>query len=92
MRKTELVAALATEIGISRKLSLEILNTLLDEVIKGVKKTGVLNIHGFGKFKTSQRKAREGVNPQDPSKKIKIPAMKVVTFKPGKDFKKAVNN
>ena len=92
MKKTDLLADLAKEIGISRRLSLEIINTLLNEVIRGVKQTGVLNIHGFGKFKTSNRKAREGASPQDPAKKIKIPAMKVVTFKAGADFKKAVKN
>lgn len=90
MKKTELVAALASDLGVSKKLSLEVVNTFLDILIRGVKTHGTVNIHGFGKFKASQRNAREGVNPQDPSKKIKIPAMKVVTFKAGSDFKAAV--
>jgi DNA-binding protein HU-beta len=67
-----------------------LVNTFIDTVIAWVKKQGEVRIQGFGTFKASKRKAREGVNPQDPSKKIKIPAMNVVTFKAGSDFKAAV--
>ena len=56
----------------------------------GVKKNGEVRIQGFGTFKSSKRKARTGVNPQNPSQKIKIPAMNVVTFKAGSEFKAAV--
>ena len=61
-----------------------------ENVMKGVKKNGEVRIQGFGTFKASKRKAREGVNPQNPSQKIKIPAMNVVTFKAGSEFKAAV--
>ena len=88
MTKTALIASLATELGVSKKLAAELVNAFT--VITGVKKTGEVRVQGFGTFKASKRKAREGVNPQDPSKKIKIPAMKVVTFKAGSDFKAAV--
>ena len=64
--------------------------TFIDTVIAGVKKEGEVRIQGFGTFKASKRKAREGVNPQNPSQKIKIPAMNVVTFKAGSDFKAAI--
>jgi DNA-binding protein HU-beta len=36
------------------------------------------------------RAAREGRNPQDPSKIVKIPAKKVPAFRPGKDLKEKV--
>ena len=84
MTKTALIASLATELGVSKKLAAELVNAFIETVITEVR------VQGFGTFKASKRKAREGVNPQDPSKKIKIPAMKVVTFKAGSDFKAAV--
>ncbi|NOZ44726.1 MAG: HU family DNA-binding protein [bacterium] len=90
MSKTTLIAALAEELGVSKKLAAELVNAFISIVINGVKKEGEVRIQGFGSFKASKRKAREGVNPQNPSQKIKIPAMKVVTFKAGSDFKKAV--
>lgn len=90
MTKTMLIANLADAMGVSKKLASDLVNTFVDTVIAGVKKGGEVRIQGFGTFKASKRKAREGVNPQNPKQKIKIPAMKVVTFKAGSDFKKAV--
>ncbi len=90
MTKTALIASLAEQLGVSKKLAAELVNAFVETVIIGVKKQKEVRIQGFGTFKSSQRKAREGVNPQNPSQKIKIPAMKVVTFKAGSDFKSAV--
>ena len=46
---------------------------------------------GFGTFETRERAAREGRNPRDPEKKIKIPASKAPVFKAGKGLKEKVN-
>jgi|GEM_PF-1381705 len=40
---------------------------------------------GFGTFKVAKRAARVGVNPQT-KEKMKIPARKIVKFKPGTEF------
>ncbi len=90
MTKTALIEAIAQELGVSKKLAGELVNTFIDVIMNGVKKEGEVRIQGFGTFKASKRKAREGVNPQNPSQKIKIPAMNVVSFKAGSDFKKLV--
>jgi DNA-binding protein HU-beta len=90
MTKTQLIDALASELGVSKKLAGELVNATIGLIIKGVKKEGEARLTGFGTFKKSKRKAREGVNPQNPKQKIKIPAMNVVTFKAGSEFKKAV--
>ncbi|MEQ9093713.1 MAG: HU family DNA-binding protein, partial [Miltoncostaeaceae bacterium] len=45
---------------------------------------------GFGKFSVSERAARTGVNPQDPSKKVEIPARTVPRFTAGAVLKEAV--
>jgi len=90
MTKTQLIAHLADQLGVSKKLAAELVNTFIDAIIAGVKKQGEVRIQGFGTFKASKRKAREGVNPQNPKQKIKIPAMNVVTFKAGSEFKSAV--
>ena len=46
--------------------------------------------YGFGTFKVVKRAARTGVNPQNPTQKIKIPARKAPVFRPGKGLKEAV--
>lgn len=90
MTKTALVAHLATKLGVTKKMSNDMVNVFVDAVIASVKKTGEVRIQGFGTFKASKRDARMGVNPRNPSQKIKIPAMRIPTFKAGADFKKAV--
>ena len=90
MTKTSLIAHLAEKAGISKKLSAEIVNIILDWVVATVKKGDTVSLQGFGTFKANKREARTGVNPRNPSQKIKIPAMRVVSFKAGSEFKKAV--
>ena len=90
MTKTQLIAHLASKLGISKRLSNDAIKVLVDGIIATVKKGGEVRIQGFGTFKSSKRASRIGVNPRDPSQKIKIPAMRVVSFKAGSDFKKAV--
>ena len=90
MTKTQLVATIAAELGVSKKLAAEFVNAFTKAVIEGVKSGEEVKIQGFGTFKPSRREARMGVNPQDPSKKIKIPAMTIPTFRAGSEFKKSV--
>lgn len=52
----------------------------------GVKKSGGVQLIGFGTFKVVQRKARTGINPKT-GEKIKIKASKSVKFSAGKDLK-----
>ncbi len=91
MTKTELIARVAELTGASKKQTGEFVNAFTRAVIEWVKKDEEVRIQGFGTFKLSRRSAREGVNPQDPSKKIRIPARNVATFKAGSEFKKSLN-
>ena len=90
MTKTALIASLAEELGVSKKLAAELVNAFIETVMNGVKKEGEVRIQGFGTFKASKRKAREGVNPQTKAK-IKIPATTAPAFKAGKALKDKVN-
>lgn len=90
MTKTQLIASIADKLGVSKRLAADMVNVFLDTVVMGVKKEGEVRIQGFGTFKASKRDARMGVNPRNPSQKIKIPAMKLPSFKAGAEFKKAV--
>ena len=90
MTKTELIAAVAADLNVSKKLSAEMLASLIETVIKSVKKGNAVRLQGFGTFNVSKRAARKGVNPRNPKQSITIPAMRVVTFKAGSEFKKSV--
>ena len=64
-------------------------NTALAAIKKSVKKGEDVTLIGFGTFTKSKRKARLGRNPQT-GKEIKIPAMTVPKFRPGREFKNFV--
>lgn len=89
MTKAELIAQVATEAKIKKADAEKAINSLIKSVSKTLKSDGRLALAGFGTFVVSARKAREGRNPQT-GKPIKIPATKVVKFKPGKQLKELV--
>lgn len=66
------------------------LATIIQIITADLKKGNNVVLTGFGTFRVSKRAARTGVNPRNPSQKIKIPAMKVPVFKAGKALKEAV--
>lgn len=90
MTKQDLVAAVASAAGVSKRVAGDALEAVLDSVTKELKKGKNVTITGFGTFRVSKRAARTGVNPRNPSQKIKIPAMNVPAFKAGKSLKDAV--
>ncbi len=90
MNKTELVAAMAEQAGVSKKDAEKVLKAFTDVVESELKKGGKVQLVGFGTFEVSERAAREGRNPAT-RKPIKIPASKAPKFKAGKAFKDALN-
>lgn len=90
MTKQDLVNTAAAKAGVTKKAAAEVLDAVLDAVTASLKKGQNVTITGFGTFRVSKRAARTGVNPRNPSEKIKIPAMKLPAFKAGKSLKDAV--
>jgi len=90
MTKQDLVAGAATAAGVTKKDASAVLEAILDLITKSLKKGENVTITGFGTFRVSARAARTGVNPRNPSEKIKIPAMNLPAFKAGKSLKDAV--
>ncbi|MBE7093053.1 MAG: HU family DNA-binding protein [Clostridiales bacterium] len=89
MNKTELVALMAEEAGLSKKDAEKALNAFIGSVQNTVKAGDKVSLIGFGTFEVRERAAREGKNPQT-GEKIKIAACKVPAFKAGKAFKDLV--
>ena len=90
MTKQDLVNHAASAAGVTKKDAQAVLDAVLEAITKSLKSGKNVTVTGFGTFRVSKRAARTGVNPRNPSQKIKIPAMDVPTFKAGTDFKKAV--
>lgn len=90
MNKTELVAAIADEAGISKKDAEKALKAFTDVVSEELQKGGKVQLVGFGTFEVSQRAARDGRNPQT-GEVMPIAASKAPKFKAGKALKDLIN-
>lgn len=89
MNKSELVDLVAEKTGMSKKDSEKAVKAVLDSITDGLVRGNKVQLVGFGTFEVRQRKAREGRNPAT-GEKIKINALKVPAFKPGKALKEKV--
>ena len=90
MNKTEFIAAIAEEAGLSKTDAAKAVKAFTDVVVEEMKKGEKIQLVGFGTFEVSERAAREGRNPQT-GKTMKIEACKAPKFKAGKALKDAVN-
>ena len=86
MNKGELVAAIAKETGLSNAAAGGALGATITNITKALKKGDSVTLVGFGTFSVSNRKARNGRNPQT-GEKIRIKAAKVPKFKAGAKLK-----
>ncbi len=89
MNKSELVDLVAEKAGMSKKDSEKAVKAVLDSITEGLVKGDKVQLVGFGTFEVRNRKEREGRNPAT-GEKIKIEALKVPAFKPGKALKDKV--
>lgn len=85
MNKAELIAKLAEDADITKTQANAALDSFVDAVTKTLKKGGKVTLVGFGTFSTSERKARNGRNPQT-GEVIKIKKRTVAKFKAGKEL------
>ena len=91
MTKGDFVSEVARRSGLTSKDAGRAVDAFLETVTDTLKKRGDVTFTGFGKFSTSDRAARMGVNPRNPSEKVQIRAATVPKFSAGSVLKKAVN-
>lgn len=89
VKKSQLAEKLAEKMSVSKKQAGEWIDAFTDEITKVLRTGEKVNITGFGIFKVSDRKAREGINPRT-GEKIHIAASKKPKFTAGKLLKEAV--
>lgn len=91
MNKTELVAAVAEQAGLSKKDAEAAVKAFTDTVSDALKSGDKVQLVGFGTFEVSERAAREGRNPKT-GESMNIAACKTPKFKAGKALKDMVND
>lgn len=85
MNKGDLINKVAEDAGLSKAQAGKALDSVINNVVKSLKKGDKVTLVGFGTWSVSKRSARTGRNPQTGAS-IKIPAKNVVKFKAGKEF------
>ena len=90
MTKTELVALVAKDAGITKVAAEKALNSVIASITKALAKDDKVALVGFGTFSVKESAARAGHNPQT-RKPIKIAAKNRPKFSAGKTLKEAVN-
>lgn len=91
MTKQEFVDQVADRAGLSKADAGRAVDAFLDTVETELKGGGSVNFTGFGKFSTSQRAARMGVNPRT-GEKVQIAAARVPKFSSGSKLKASVKS
>ena len=90
MTKQEFVSKVAERSGLTNKDAGRAVDAFLETVTETLTRRGEVVFTGFGKFSTSDRAARMGVNPRNPSEKVHIAAATVPKFSAGSTLKAAV--
>jgi DNA-binding protein HU-beta len=90
--KQEFVDRVASKANLSRRDAAAAVDAFLDSITDALKAGDDVAFTGFGKFSTQDRKARQGVNPRNPSQKVQIPASTVPKFSAGSQLKQAVKS
>lgn len=69
MNKTEFIAAIAEEAGLSKTDAAKAVKAFTDVVVEEMKKGEKIQLVGFGTFEVSKRPERQGINPCKQRKK-----------------------
>ena len=82
MNKSELVAAVAAEAGLTKVQAQKAVEATVNAIAGALKNGEKVQLVGFGTFSVVEKATHEGVNPATGAK-IQIPAKKVAKFKAG---------
>ena len=91
MTKAEIIETIYERVGFSKKESADLVETIF-QIIKETLASGEkVKISGFGNFVVRKKNERKGRNPQT-GMEIRLPARRVLTFKPSLVLKNVLND
>jgi len=89
MNKTELIATVAQNAGMTKKDAERAVNATIEAITASLKAGDKVQLSGFGSFEIKNREARVGRNPHT-RETINIPATRLPVFKASKTLKDIV--
>ena len=91
LTKKDIINSIYMQIGFSKKVSENLFDDILEQIVENLVTYKKLKITNFGTFMLKKKKSRPGYNFKTKEKKV-IPERVVVLFKPAKEFKNYINN
>ena len=89
--REDIANSIHTEFGFSKKECLHFVHDIIELIIDGLTKSGIVKIHNFGTFKLKRKKSRIGRNPKTKEEVI-IKDRNVILFKASRNILKYINN
>ena len=89
MNKTELIAAVAANTGLTKKDAERAVSATFEAITASLTKGDKVQVSGFGIFEVKARAARTGRNPRT-KETIQIPATRLPAFKASKTLKDSI--
>ncbi len=90
MNTADIAGVVAAEQGLDKAAAKRVIDATLKAITDAAKKGEEVSLPGFGKFKVTNRPAREGRNPATGAT-IQIAAAKKLSFTPAKAVKDKLN-
>ena len=90
MTKADLVEKISDKIGLTKKQTELVVNTILDCITNALAIGNKVELRGFGSFRVRRRNPRLGRNPKSGAK-VEVPAKQVPFFKTGKELREMVD-
>lgn len=86
MTKSDIVKQIADKTGSDKAVTLQIVESLMEEIKNSIVGGEPVCLRGFGSFIIKQRAAKKARNISKGTT-VEIPAYKIPSFKPSKEFK-----
>jgi integration host factor subunit beta len=89
MTRADLTEEVCQATELSQKESEVVVCAVFDSIVRALRSGDKVEIRGFGRFHTRQRRGRIGRNPKTGAR-VEVPPKKIPFFKPGKELRELV--
>ena len=89
LTKANLIEVVSKVTALHWQEAANIVECILDSMVKAIERGDKIEIRGFGTFRTRQRPERIGRNPKTGAR-VEVPAKRIPFFKPSQELRDAV--
>ena len=91
LTKHNIAEAITKKIGLSVSYNKQVVDDLVNLIVKSLNKTNILKVSNFGTFHLKKKNKRTGRNPKN-NQNYEISERNIISFNCSEEFKKNLNN